>query len=765
MHSAGTPHFGIPLARDMTTLLDRLLEVAKDFEAERLQDQLENQKAKRALEQDLKSMTRTAQYRADEITFLEQQLTEVRSELEMAHSALEEERARKSADADPEAVEQRMRKEIVCLRFEVDRLRKRNERLAERIEGAGKENAAGSAELAAEIASEIAAMEKEDAEESFVPPLDPSSDTSGSSAAKLSIDFLRAVERGDVEAVESILTPSCICDSAYEQTVSSALSRVCAAAAAAAATGAAEASGDGEGYDTDDGARKKSELSKNRVRVARLLIAEGAATTPVTPTAPSALHLAAWSGDAGLVELLLAQPNPPVNQACTGKGSLSGTPLQLALASKRGDPVAVTKALLMSGADPSLAAIVAAISSEVSSERQDSDDLELLGEETGEILTSSSSSTPSSAHKRMGKSTNAKRMGAIRAEPSQKVRNVFKDCSVMFWNSSVRAYEAYSHSKYEDALNIWGDALEFIVKGKLTISGADKARLHYNRARAMCHLQKRVDALEELDKALTLSPDYTNARTLQAESYFELYEFDKCLASLAALEEAGVVEAKPKLVAIREKAREQKNLNHYQILGIVNGVNASEAEIRKAYRRQSMKWHPDKHQQNKDSKARATTTFKRLNEANQILGDTYSKMRYDAELEIQKEQEFEQREQERRRSEREKEEKEFERRRESYHADKPLDGQSTRYMYKKANYSDGARRGFGRADMMSDGEDEDDLEEDLRYVMGGYAYSQFRSTSRGGVRWPDRSKGEMLDSFDGDDDYEEEELMHDSFRV
>ena len=62
----------------MATLLDRLLEVAKEFEAERLQDQLEHQKCKRDLEQDLKSMTRTAQYRADEITFLEQQLAEAR---------------------------------------------------------------------------------------------------------------------------------------------------------------------------------------------------------------------------------------------------------------------------------------------------------------------------------------------------------------------------------------------------------------------------------------------------------------------------------------------------------------------------------------------------------------------------------------------------------------------------------------------------------------------------------------------------------------
>ena len=76
----------------MATLLDRLLEVAKEFEAERLQDQLEHQKCKRDLEQDLKSMTRTAQYRADEITFLEQQPAEARAETEIANAALKEER-------------------------------------------------------------------------------------------------------------------------------------------------------------------------------------------------------------------------------------------------------------------------------------------------------------------------------------------------------------------------------------------------------------------------------------------------------------------------------------------------------------------------------------------------------------------------------------------------------------------------------------------------------------------------------------------------
>eukprot|EP00946_MAST-07B_sp_MAST-7B-sp1_P004504 g4504.t1 len=737
----------------MATLLDRLLEVAKEFEAERLQDQLDHQKCKRDLEQDLKSMTRTAQYRADEITFLEQQLAEARAETEMATAALKEERENKSAEAEVGSKEERMRREIVCLRFEVARLRKRSERLTALLTGAGKENATGASDAANEIAAEVKKMAKEDAEESFVPApsADKAKDGAPQSKATLadmsSAAFLRAVERGDTVTVKSILAPNCVCDTTYEQAITSALTRVCAAAATTSVTSAASASPSSEGGEQEESL--PSELSKKRLSIAKRLIAEGAATTAVTPTAPSALHLASWAGDAGLVELLLAQPDPPINVSCKGKGSLSGTPLELAITGIRGDGPAVAKALLMAGADPSLPKIVAALA-DTGDNGNTADE---VSGDSEDVLSDSKNKQKPAAGSRM-------------ATPA--VRSVFQDCSVMFWNSSVRAYEAYSNSSYDVALTIWGNAIDFITKGKLSISDADKARLHYNRARAMCHLQRRVDALEELDKALALSPDYINARTLQAESHFELYAFDKCLAAISALEDAGAVEGKPKLVAIRDKAREQKNLNHYQVLGIASGPKATEAEIKKAYRRQSMKWHPDKHQMNADSKARANTTFKRLNEANQVLGEAYSKMMYDAELEVRQRQAFED---QMRQKQREEENEAQRRRRSSYKQpatngsgesdDVPRRGsQAQRYMYQQSNYSDGARRGYGRADVMSDDEDEDDLHEQYDGFKSAYRRAP---SSRGDVRWPDRSKGEMLDSFDGDDVYGEEELMHDSY--
>ncbi len=64
----------------------------------------------------------------------------------------------------------------------------------------------------------------------------------------------------------------------------------------------------------------------------------------------------------------------------------------------------------------------------------------------------------------------------------------------------------------------------------------------------------------------------------------------------------------------------------YDVLGV--NENASEAEIREAYRREAMKWHPDR---NKSSKA--PERMAEINEAWRVLHDPASRARYDAELE------------------------------------------------------------------------------------------------------------------------------------
>ena len=57
--------------------------------------------------------------------------------------------------------------------------------------------------------------------------------------------------------------------------------------------------------------------------------------------------------------------------------------------------------------------------------------------------------------------------------------------------------------------------------------------------------------------------------------------------------------------------------DYYDILGVTKGASAD--EIKKAYRKQALEWHPDRH---RDDKEVAEHRFKEINEAYQILSDS-----------------------------------------------------------------------------------------------------------------------------------------------
>ena len=65
-------------------------------------------------------------------------------------------------------------------------------------------------------------------------------------------------------------------------------------------------------------------------------------------------------------------------------------------------------------------------------------------------------------------------------------------------------------------------------------------------------------------------------------------------------------------------------MDYYKVLGVVRG--ASDREIRRAYKAQALKWHPDKNAGNEEE---AEKQFQKVAEAYEILTDPEKKRRYD----------------------------------------------------------------------------------------------------------------------------------------
>ena len=63
--------------------------------------------------------------------------------------------------------------------------------------------------------------------------------------------------------------------------------------------------------------------------------------------------------------------------------------------------------------------------------------------------------------------------------------------------------------------------------------------------------------------------------------------------------------------------------DYYEVLGIQR--SASDDEIKKAFRKLAIKYHPDKNKGNKEAEEK----FKEINEAYQVLSDPQKKAQYD----------------------------------------------------------------------------------------------------------------------------------------
>ena len=171
---------------------------------------------------------------------------------------------------------------------------------------------------------------------------------------------------------------------------------------------------------------------------------------------------------------------------------------------------------------------------------------------------------------------------------------------------------AFKAKDYQKAVQLYTQGLVIDPNNKDTNS-----KLRQNRAQAHLALKNYNDAIEDCTEALRLDPSYTKAFRIRAKAYGAAGDWEEAVRDYKS-----VAESNPGEKGIHEDIRhaewelkKSKRKDYYKILGV--SKDASEQELKKAYRRLAIQYHPDK---NRDGEGN-DEKFKELGEAYEILID------------------------------------------------------------------------------------------------------------------------------------------------
>ena len=180
---------------------------------------------------------------------------------------------------------------------------------------------------------------------------------------------------------------------------------------------------------------------------------------------------------------------------------------------------------------------------------------------------------------------------------------------------------AFKAGRYSSAAKLYSEALLLDPANKGTNS-----KILQNRAMARMKIKEFKEAVQDCDQALKLDPTYTKARKTRAKAVGESGDWEQAVKELKELAEAHPEEPglQKEIQSAELELKKSQRKDFYKILGV--SKDASEPEIKKAYRKLAIVHHPDK---NPGDEA-AAERFKDLSEAYECLADPQKKARYDS---------------------------------------------------------------------------------------------------------------------------------------
>ena len=184
-----------------------------------------------------------------------------------------------------------------------------------------------------------------------------------------------------------------------------------------------------------------------------------------------------------------------------------------------------------------------------------------------------------------------------------------------------KANELFKQKKYEEAIEEYTKVLEFDPTNKKFNS-----LILANRALCYQKLNKHKEALRDSNQSIKLNPYYARGYVKRGNVYMELKMYDDAKLDFQKAKELDptVSGVEGFLNDAKNQAEKARKRDYYAILGI--DKNASEQEIKKAYKKMAMKYHPDRNAESEETKKMAEKKFIDVNDAYSVLSDPKKKV-------------------------------------------------------------------------------------------------------------------------------------------
>ena len=206
-------------------------------------------------------------------------------------------------------------------------------------------------------------------------------------------------------------------------------------------------------------------------------------------------------------------------------------------------------------------------------------------------------------------------------EKTTEIERLLKQAQLLLKKSIGK--ELFKSGEFLKAQAVYTEALQIDPNNKDMNS-----KLYYNRALVNWKIGEIRDAVQDCTNALVLNSKHLKALLLRARCQYDMKNFEKCVEDY---EKALKIEKSKKTERLLKEAKialkKSKRKSYYEILGI--DKNATETEIKKAYKKQALAHHPDKHANGTKEKIREQEElFKDILEAYTKLMDSQKSSRY-----------------------------------------------------------------------------------------------------------------------------------------